>query len=203
MTALPEGELRRVRWAAAAGAAGPIGFLMVSCAMAALRRDVVASGGWVSWPSSMATGGPPAAMPQILAFLWLGGCYAVFAIFALAPVLGAPVVTWSFLAVALGDLMLAFPTDVAGAPTTWHGTLHLAGVLVATFATVVAAAASLVVVRHRPGWGPWRVAAPVLFVAALVGALGGFDAGLAKVIYVVGITLPVPVLAWEVGRAAR
>ena len=201
MTALPEGELRRVRWAAAVGAAGPIGFLMVSFAMAALRRDVVASSGWVSWPSSMATGGPPAAVPQILAFLWLGGCYAVFAIFALAPVLGAPVVTWSFLAVAFGDLMLAFPTDVGGAPATWHGTLHLAGVLVATLATVVAAAASLVVVR--PGWGPWRVAAPVLFVAALVGALGGFDAGVAKVIYVVGITLPVPVLAWEVGRAAR
>ena len=202
MTAPPPADARRVRWAAAAGAAGPIGFLMVSFAMAALRRDVVASGGWVSWPSSMATGGPPAAVPQILAFCWLGGCYAVFAIFALAPVLRAPVVTGSFLAVALGDLMLAFPTDVAGSPGTWHGTLHLGGVLIATVATVVASAASLVVVRHRPGWGPWRAAAPVVFVAALVGAFGGFDAGAAKVIYVVGITLPVPVLAWEVGRTA-
>ena len=200
---MTQAALRQVRWAAAAGAAGPIGFLVVSFAMAALRREVVASGGWVSWPSSMATGGPPAAVPQILAFLWLGGCYAVFAVFALRPVLRAPVVTWSFLAVAVGDLMLASPTDVAGASVTWHGRLHLTGVLVATVATVVAAAASLVAVRRRPGWGPWRAAAPVLFVAALVGALGGFDAGAAKVIYVVGITLPVPVLAGQVARAAR
>lgn len=190
-----------VRRAALIGAAGPIGFLAVSFAMAALRPELIRAQGWASWPSAMATGGPPGSIPQTLAFLWLGGCYLVFALWALRPVLHSPVVTWGFIAIACGDAMLAFTTDVPDVDPTWHGSLHLAGVLLATAATVVATAASLVAVRGRPGWRPWRIASCVLFAAALIGLVGGFVQGWAKVVYVLGITLPVPVLAWQVARA--
>ena len=54
-----------VRRAAVAGVIGPIGFLLVAFALAALRLDVIHAEGWASWPSSMALGGWPGA-PQTL-----------------------------------------------------------------------------------------------------------------------------------------
>jgi hypothetical protein len=198
------GGLVRVRRAAVAGALGPIGFLAVSFTMAIARTDLLRTHGWASWPSVLATGGPPVSVPQTAAFLWIAGCYAVFAIGALGPVLRAPVVTVSFLILATGDALLAFPTDVGTPAPTWHGSLHLAGVVLATAATVVVAIASLIVLRGRPGWTAWRGATAVIFLGAVIGLAGGFVSGPAKVLYVLAITVPVPVLAWTVrGHAAE
>ncbi len=75
---------RPARAALWAGATGPIGFLLVSSVLAIVRHDVIERQGWVSWPSSMALGGAP-GVPMIATFLWLGGCYIVFALGALKP----------------------------------------------------------------------------------------------------------------------
>jgi Protein of unknown function (DUF998) len=185
-----------------AGALGPIGFLIVSFAMAAARPELIQAHGWKSWPSIMATGGPPASLPQTAAFLWIASCYAVFALGAVRPVLRAPVVTVSFLVIAAGDGLLAFPTDVHQATPSWHGTLHLVGVVLATAATTVAAVASLILLRGRPGWTAWRWGTAVIFLGTAAGLAGGFVNGPAKILYVVAITAPVPVLAWSVRRHA-
>jgi hypothetical protein len=178
-----------------AGVIAPAGFLAISFTMAVLRSEIIDAQGWAGWPSSMATGGPPAAVPQIVAFLWLAGWYTVFSLGAVRPALHDPLTTGAFLAVAAGDILLAFPTDAAGQPLSWHGGVHVLGVLVATFATVVAAAGSLRATQGRPGWRPWRLASLVLFAAAIL-LVGGLDHGWAKVAYVVGITAPVAVFAW-------
>jgi hypothetical protein len=183
------------RLAIRAGLAGPIGFLAVSFSMAALRTGLIEEIGWVSWPSSMALGGV-AALPQILAFLWLGiVCYPAFAVGALRPRLGN-VAAAGMLAVAAGDVLLAFPTDGPGVDPTWHGTIHLTGVLVATVATIVTGIGVTVATWHDPEWCPWRIGGmPMLVAATAVGAARGFDAGWAKVVYVLGITLPVALVA--------
>ena len=140
-----------------AGAAGPIGFVAVSprCSRC-VRHDVIERQGWVSWPSSMALGGAP-GVPMIATFLWLGGCYAVFALGALRPAAISSLAVGGYLVTAAGDLLLAFPTDAPGAPTSWHGTLHLAGVVVATIGTLLVAAGLL---RATGGRGCVAAAAP-------------------------------------------
>ena len=194
-----------VRRAAVAGVIGPIGFLLVAFTLAALRSDVIRAEGWASWPSSMALGGWP-GVPQTLAFLWLTGCYTVFGLRALHPTLGtAPgsCPAWGgFLAIAVGDLFLSFTTDAAGAGVSWHGTLHLVGVLLVTIATLVAAGGLTLATRDRASWSPWRSVAWIPFAAALVGLVAGFDQGWAKVVYVLGITLPVAVVGVFVRRDA-
>jgi hypothetical protein len=172
------------------GVAGPIGFLVVSFTMAALRPEIIRAQGWASWPSSMALGGPPVALAQIGAFLWLAGGYLVFAKGSLRPAFGWGMATVGYLAVAFGDVLLAFPTDEPGVDPTWHGGVHLVGVIWVTLATLVAVAGVTQVTWRDPRWRPWRLVAWIPFVAALVGLVGGFDRGWAKVIYVVGITLP-------------
>jgi hypothetical protein len=181
------------RWAAAAGIAGPVGFLAIAFVLAVVRHNLVAAQGWASWPSSMALGGAP-GIPMILAFLWLAGCYTVFSFGALRPGLRHPAAWIGFLAVAAGDTLLAFPTDAPGTATTWHGTLHLAGVVLVTVATLIAATGVTLATLHRPAWRAWRATLPVPFLAAAVGAAAGFDTGWAKVVYVVGITLPAAVV---------
>ncbi len=178
-----------------AGAAGPIGFLVAAFVLAGVRDDVMASQGWVSWPSSMALGGP-AGLPMIAAFIWLGGCYAVFALGALRPVGLSPIAVAGYLVTAIGDLLLAFPTDAAGEATSWHGVLHLVGVIVATVGTLIVAAALLIATRGRVAWRPLRPAVAVILAAAFVGLVGGFDQAWAKVLYVVGITAPAAVVPW-------
>jgi hypothetical protein len=182
------------------GIAGPAGFLAVSFTMAVVRPELIHAHGWASWPSIMATGGPPAALPQLLAFLWLGACYAVFASFALRPEIRSTAATGGFLAVAVGDALLAFPTDVAGG-TSWHGALHLAGVLLVTSATLVGVVAVTIATRDRRTFRPWRGVAWVPVAAATIGLVAGFHDGWAKVVYVVGITAPVIVLARGVAAA--
>lgn len=181
------------RTACAAGIVGPIGFLLVAFLLSILRHDVIVAQGWKSWPSSMALGGPP-GIPMIGAFLWLAGCYTVFALGALRPGLGAPVAWIGFLAIAAGDAMLAFPTDAPDTGTSWHGSLHLAGVLLTTVATLVAAAGVTAATMRRPGWRAWRLTLPMPVLAAVIGAAAGFDTGWAKVLYVIGITLPAAVV---------
>jgi hypothetical protein len=178
-----------------AGAAGPVGFLVAAFVLAGVRDDVIASQGWVSWPSSMALGGS-AGLPMIAAFLWLGGCYAVFALGALRPVGLSPIAVAGYLVTAIGDLLLAFPTDAAGEATSWHGWLHLVGVIVATVGTLIVAAALLVATRGRVAWRPLLPAVAVILAAAFVGLVGGFDQAWAKVVYVVGITAPAAVVPW-------
>ncbi len=188
-----------MRRAAAAGIAGPVGFLTVSFSMALARPDVIRSAGWAGWPSSMALGGWP-GLPQTLAFLWLGACYTMFALGALRPALGSPVAWVGMLAVAAGDVLLAFPTDAPNAGLSWHGTVHVIGVVLATVATLVAAGAVTLATRDRAQWRTWRVVAPVPFVAAFIGLVGAFDVGWAKVVYVIGVTLPVAMIGWLLRR---
>ena len=195
------GDVRVRRWAAAAGIAGPVGFLVIAFGLAALRHDVIAAQGWASWPSSMALGGPP-GIPMILTFLWLAGCYAVCSLGALRPDLGHPAAWVGLLAVAAGDTLLAFPTDAPDTPSNWHGALHLAGVVVATVGTLVAAAGVTIATRSRPTWRVWRRTLLVPFLAAAIGAAAGFDVGWAKVVYVIGITLPAAVVGWLLLRGS-
>lgn len=193
-------QLTGVRRAWLGGVAGPIGFLMVSFANAALRPEIVRSQGWASWPSSMALGGPPTALVQISAFVWLAGCYTVFAMGSLRPSFGWGMAVVGYLAVAFGDGLLAFPTDGPGMDPTWHGALHLAGVIWVTLATLVAVAGVTHATWRDPRWLPWRLVAWVPFAAAIVGVVAGFDQGWAKVTYVVGITLPGAVAGWLMAR---
>jgi hypothetical protein len=194
---------RRIRRAALAGVLGPVGFLAISLGVAAFRADVIRAQGWKSWPSDMALGGA-AGLPQIAAFLLLAGSYPVFSLGALRPVLRAPLAWVGFLAIACGDLLLAFKTDGPGEPTSWHGILHLAGVGIVTIATVAAAAGATVATWSDPSWRSWRLlGAPVVFTGVAIGALAGFHQGWAKVVYVVAITAPVPLLAVLVRRSAR
>jgi len=182
------------RPAAWAGIAGPVGFLGVAFLLSALRHDVIETVGWASWPSSMALGGV-AGIPMTAAFCWLAASYTVFAMGALRPALAYGAAWAGFLGIALGDLLLGFPTDGPGLGMTWHGALHLTGVLVVTAATLVAAVGVTVATARRPAWRAWRMTLPVPFVAAAVGAAAGFDTGWGKVVYVVGITLPAAVIA--------
>ena len=194
-----------VRRAALTAVIGPIGFLVVSFVLAALRSDVIHAQGWASWPSSMSLGGWP-GVPQTLAFLWLAGSYPVFGLGALRPALGtAPGsrAAWGgFLVIATGDLFLSFTTDAAGAGVSWHGTLHLVGVMLVTIATLIAAGGLTLATRDRASWRPWRLVAWVPFAAALIGLIAGFDRGWVKVLYVLGITLPVAVIGMLVRRDA-
>ena len=191
----------RIRRNAMAGAMGPVGFLLTSFAMTLLRPEVIDAQGWASWPSSMAVG-DPAGVGQIMAFLWLAGCYAVFALGALRPALGDPLATGGFLAIAAGDFLLAFTTDGPGAARSWHGTLHLVGVTTATVATLVATVGVTRATRTRADWRAWRLVAWVPFAAAFLGMLSVAELGWAKVVYVLGITLPAAVAAWLVYRDA-
>ena len=190
------------RSAIVAGAAGPIGFVLVTFVLAALRHDVIERQGWVSWPSSMALGGPP-GLPMIAVFLWLGGCYLMFSLGALRPAAISGVAVAGYLVTASGDLLLAFPTDAVGRPTSWHGTLHITGVVVATVGTLIVCASLLAATGGRGAWRALRPAATVLVAATGVGMAGGFDQAWAKVVYVVGITLPAAVVPWCLHRATR
>jgi hypothetical protein len=176
------------------GTAGPCLFLLIAFTMAFLRRDVIQAAGWASWPSSMAIGGWPGT-PQILAFLILAYCYPVFAWWALRPTVGQGAAV-AFTTIALGELFLAFPTDARGQAVSWHGVMHLIGVLIVTVATAVAAARITVATRQRAAWRPWRyVGAPSVAIGVVVGAIAGFHTGWAKVFFVLAITLPIPLLA--------
>jgi hypothetical protein len=172
------------------GVAGPAGFLAISFAMAAIRPEIIRTQGWASWPSSMALGGPPAALLEIGAFLWLTSWYTVFALGSLRPAFGWSMAAIGYLAIAFGDVLLAFPTDEPGLDPTWHGAVHFVGVVWVTFATLVAVLGVTRSTRADPRWRPWRLVMWIPFAAALIGVLGGADRGWAKVIYVVGITLP-------------
>jgi hypothetical protein len=185
-----------------AGVAGPIGFLVVAFALALVRHDVLEQQGWASWPSSMALDGV-AGLPMVVAFLWLGACYAVFALGALRPARVAAAAVAGYLVTASGDVLLAFPTDASAQPLSWHGGLHLAGVLVATAGTLVVAIGLLVATGGHGAWRPLRPAVAVVVGASAIGLVGGFEAGWAKVAYVVGITLPAVVVPWCLDRDLR
>jgi len=182
-----------------AGAAGPIGFVAMCLVLAVVRHDVIVRQGWVSWPSSMALGGTP-GVPMVATFLWLGGCYAVFALGALRSTSISRLAVGGYMVTAAGDVLLAFPTDAPGSTTSWHGALHLAGVVVATLGTLLVAIGLLRATGGRGVWRPLRPAVAVLVVATVVGVGAGFDAGWAKVVYVVGITLPAAVVPWCLRR---
>jgi hypothetical protein len=131
------------------------------------------------------------------AFLWLGGCYVVFSLFALRRLMPSRAAWVGFLIVAFGDLLLAFPTDAPAANgTSWHGALHACGIVVATSATLVAVGGVTAATRHDPRWRIWRwIGVPMACLAVLVGAAFGLDEGWAKLTYVLGVTLPVPLMA--------
>jgi hypothetical protein len=193
---------RSIRTAALAGIAGPVTFLAVAFGGALVRSDVIRAQGWASWPSSMALGGLP-GIPQIAAFLALAVCYPIFALGAVRPALRDALAWGGFLGIAFGDALLAAPTDAAGQPVTWHGSTHLVGVLVATAASVIAAAGVTRATLGDPSWKIWRwVGAPAVVLATVVGAVAGFESGWAKVVYVLGITLPVPLVAILIRRTS-
>jgi hypothetical protein len=180
------------------GTVGPCLFLFIAFVMAVARHDVLRVQGWTSWPSSMAIGGWPGT-PQILAFLTLVLCYPIFAWWALRPAVGRGFV--AFTVIAVGELFLSFPTDASGQSVSWHGALHLTGVLVVTAATAVAALAITYATRTLPSWHLWRaVGAPSVAAGVVIGAIAGFHTGWAKVFFVLAITLPIPLLAQLVAR---
>ena len=188
----------RMKVGVALGTLGPCLFLLTSFTMALLRRDVIGVEGWASWPSSMAIGGW-AGTPQILAFLNLALCYTVFAWWALRPAVGRGFL--AFTAIAFGELCLSFPTDARGQGVSWHGTLHLIGVLVVTAATAIAAVSITYATRKQATWHVWRlVGMPGIIAGVVVGAVAGFHAGWAKVFFVLAITAPIPLLAQLVAR---
>ncbi|HYF11568.1 MAG TPA: hypothetical protein VEC09_04640 [Actinomycetota bacterium] len=186
---------RSIRTAALAGIVGPVAFLLVAFASALVRPDVIRAQGWVSWPSSMALGGRP-GIPQIVGFLVLAASYPIFALGAVRPALGDRMAWGGFLGIAVGDALLAAPTDGVGNDPTWFGAAHLVGVFVATAASLVAAAGVTRATLGDPAWRTWRrVGAPAIAIATAVGAVAGFTTGWAKVVYVLGITVPVPLVA--------
>jgi hypothetical protein len=196
-------DTHRIRTAALAGIVGPIAFLVVGFANALLMSDVIRAQGWASWPSSMALGGRP-GIPQIAAFVALAACYPIFALGAVRPALHDRLAWMGFLGVAAGDALLAAPTDAPGQDLTWHGTAHLAGIVIATAGSLVAAAGVTRATLHDPSWTAWRrFGAPAIVIAIAVGAVAGFEDGWAKVLYVLGITLPVPLVAILIRNARR
>ena len=196
---LPRRPHRVALWA---GAAGPVGFVAMCLVLAVVRHDVIVRQGWVSWPSSMSLGGVP-GVPMIATFLWLGGCYAVFALGALRPAAISSLAVGGYLVTAGGDMLLAFPTDAPGSTTSWHGVLHLTGVIVATIGTLLVATGLLRATGGHGVWRPLRQAVAVLVVATVAGIAAGFEAGWAKALYVVGITLPAAVVPWSLRRYLR
>jgi hypothetical protein len=185
---------------ASAGVVGPCLFLLVAFSMAALRWDVIQAQGWASWPSSMAIGGWPGT-PQIAAFLVLAACYPMFAWWALYPAIGSRNAAVAFTVIALGELCLAFPTDARDQPVSWHGILHLTGVLVVTAATAVTTVLVTAATWKRPTWNAWRaIGVPSVAAGVVIGAAAGFHTGWAKVFFVLAITLPIPLLARLVAR---
>ena len=193
----------RIRTAALAGIVGPIAFLVVGFANALLRPDVIRAQGWASWPSSMALGGR-VGIPQTAAFVGLAVCYPIFALGAVRPALDDRLAWIGFLGIAAGDALLAAPTDAPGHDLTSHGAAHLAGVVIATAASLVAAAGVTRATFHDSGWTVWRrLGAPAIVIAIAVGAVAGFESGWAKVVYVLGITLPVPLVAILIRNGRR
>lgn len=188
--------------ASAAGIIGPLGFLAIAFGLAALRPDVMARSGWAGWPSSLATGGS-SGIPMMVDFLFLATCYCIFAFRAVRPVIAGSAPWIAFLLVAMGDLLLAFPTDVGGGPGSWHGIIHTAGVLTVTAATLAAAIILAVVTRSDPGWRAWRlVGMPLIAFGVAIGLTDMGQSGSGKVAYVLLITLPVPIAAIRVRRGA-
>jgi len=148
----------------------------------------------------MGIGGWPGA-PQIFAFLLLAGSYPVFAWWALRPAIGHGFLP--FTVIAAGELCLAFPTDARGAGVSWHGVIHLIGVLVVTASTAVAAGVITHATWSRQGWRSWRLlGVPSVVAGVVIGAAAGFHTGWAKVFFVLAITLPIPLLARLVAREA-
>ena len=147
----------------------------------------------------MALGGAP-GVPMIATFLWLGGCYAVFALGALRPAAISSLAVGGYLVTAAGDVLLAFPTDAPGSTTSWHGVLHLAGVMVATIGTLLVATGLLRATGGRGVWRPMRPAVAVLVVATVVGIARRLRDRLGEGVYVVGITLPAAVVPWCLRR---
>ena len=185
------------------GVVAPLGFLAISFSMAAVRPELIRAEGWAGWPSSMALGGW-LGLPQTLAFLGLAVAYPLFALGAVRPILVDRAAWGGFLGVAVGDFLLAFTTDPPGADLSLHGGLHVGGVLVVTGATMVTAIGVTTATRRDPAWRLWRVVgAPMAIVACAIGLVGGLDAGWAKVVFVVGITLPVPIVATLLLRGLR
>ncbi len=83
-----------------------------------------------------------------------------------------------FLGIAVGDALLAAPTDGVGQDPTWHGATHLVGVLIATAASLIAAAGVTRATLRDPTWKVWRqVGAPAIAIATAVGAVAGFTSG--------------------------
>jgi hypothetical protein len=187
------GNDARFKIGVALGTVGPILFLLTAFAMSVLRHDVIRVEGWASWPSSMAIGGWP-GVPQIIAFLTLAVCYPCFAWWALRPAIGRGFI--AFTVIAAGELLLAFPTDARGHGRSWHGLLHLSGVLVVSAATLVAAVSITRVTMALPAWRSWRwIALPSVIAGVAVGAIAGFHTAWAKVFFVLAITVPIPLLA--------
>ena len=108
----------------------------------------------VNYPSSLARGDLGAV--QVLNFAGLGVLAFLFArglrtqfVRRRAGILA----TGGFGAVALGGLLSAFPTDLPGEPTSWHGLLHGAGFVLLMLGNLVAFVSAGLALRGAPGWG--------------------------------------------------
>src|SRR5688572_22512941 len=176
-------SFRRTRRAALAGGlAGPI-FLGVSAGLTWVDAAELRGYGWqplnhhgVPWPSALSTTAHGAI--QIANFTITG-----LLVLALASVLGGtlprrPSGTVARMAtgavgagVALAALPVGVPPDDWADPlawcASWHGTIHLSGLVVAAVAALVALVSIALATRRQPGWGRWaRASAGVAIIVA-------------------------------------
>ena len=106
----------------------------------------------VNYPSSLARGDLGAvqalnfAALGVLAFLFARGLRTQF-VRRRAGILA----TGGFGAVALGGLLSAFPTDLPGEPTSWHGLLHGADFVLLMLGNLVAFVSAGLALRGAPG----------------------------------------------------
>jgi hypothetical protein len=145
-----------VRLGALAGAIAPLLYLAVTVALSWLERDFMEELGW-EWPSGLALG--PHGWLQIVNFLVFGLLILAFALAVHrdARNIWLEAAAGLFALSGVGRLLLAFKLDPAGAETTWHGSLHTVGYLLAVGSVLLGYVVFWIGIRRDPDWPRTRL----------------------------------------------
>jgi hypothetical protein len=139
-------------------------FVLTVVVLTWLEWDFLHSTGWtvldehqVNYPSALARG--DLGVLQSLNFLLVGVFAAAFAQGIRTQFThrwSGLVATVGLAAVAASGIFSAFPTDLPGEGTSWHGLLHGIGFLLMMLGSAVTFVASGLALRSAPGWrGYW------------------------------------------------